>query len=359
MSLSVDLISQFAKITKDEEKSKTETIVYGTAVEYKGNKYVKLDGSDLLTPVTSTTSVKDGERVTVMIKNHMATITGNLTAPSASSKEVADVAEAASKIKEVEILLADKVSTDKFDAQNARIDTLVNENITITQRLTASEGDIEELQTGSLQVKEDLTAAQASIAELETNKLDAEAADLKYDITAVESSIDLAEERISTAETLIEQLTDSIMTLVTDGNGESLMVQTKKGWTFSTGQIQDTVNTTSENLNKLTNEVGNANSAISILQQAVTDLGILNDYIKIGTYEDEPCIELGETDSNFRLLITNTRILFMEGTGVPAYISNQSLYITKAVIKEELQQGEFTWKARSNGNLGLIWKGVS
>ena len=868
MSLSVDLISQFAKITKDEEKSKTETIVYGTTVEYNGNKYVKLDGSDLLTPVTSTTSVKDGERVTVMIKNHTATITGNLTAPSASSKEVADVAEAASKIKEVEILLADKVSTDKFDAQNARIDTLVNENITITERLTASEGEIDELQTDSLQVKEDLTAAQASIAEIKTKKLDAEAANLKYataedlkvtnetvynlsgtysrfevsitnkfaaidatieeldtqsltaaeadlkyasmeefdaikgtvkdltadvsdidtlifgsasgdviqtsfanaviaqlgdaqiksamiesmsaskimsgdiitnhvrvmsedgkllisdetiqisdstrvrvqigkdqsgdysiniwdqngklmfseggitdnaikeaiirndmvsdtaniaahkldidslfeeingssntikstqiylddkkqtldvafkeltsevtehgetissqgtaisamqgqieskvwqedinavsgsmsaqysvlsqeldevsatvadhtnnisgvssqvasleatvnsieenvssidelavhvaslqqsadgltsrvsvvetevasieiggrnliahsnvpitstsptdyghqyvtliptvlpleeggsyaisgdieilagnftsisiklysediqtqyseviaeiqnghfkgvftnvsaeakrlllyvgvagstagnsatfsnikfekgnrptdwtpapedmategDITAVESSIDLAEERISTAETLIEQLTDSIMTLVTDGNGESLMVQTEKGWTFSTGQIQDIVNTTSENLNELTNEVGNANSAISILQQAVTDLGILNDYIKIGTYEDEPCIELGEIDSDFRLLITNTRILFMEGTGVPAYISNQSLYITKAVIKEELQQGEFTWKARSNGNLGLIWKGVS
>ena len=89
------------------------------------------------------------------------------------------------------------------------------------------------------------------------------------------------------------------------------------------------------------------------------DLGILNDYVKIGTYEDEPCIELGESDSDFKLLITNTRIMFMEGSSVPAYINNQSLYIKKAVIEEELEQGEFIWKARSNGNLGLIWKGAS
>ena len=62
-------------------------------------------------------------------------------------------------------------------------------------------------------------------------------------------------------------------------------------------------------------------------------------------------------DSDFKLLITNTRIMFMEGSSTPAYITNKSLHITKAVVEEELQQGEFVWKARSNGNLGLIWKG--
>jgi hypothetical protein len=51
--------------------------------------------------------------------------------------------------------------------------------------------------------------------------------------------------------------------------------------------------------------------------------------------------------------------MFMEGTGIPAYIDNQSLFINTAVIEEELQQGEFVWKARSNGNLGLVWKGAT
>lgn len=179
------------------------------------------------------------------------------------------------------------------------------------------------------------------------------------DIESVQSSIELTETRMTTAETLIQQLSDSISMLVTDGNGESLMTQTANGWTFSTGEIQNIVDTTSENLDALTNEVGNIDSAVGILQQAVDDLGILTDYVKITTYENEPCIELGETDSDFKLLITNTRIMFMEGSSVPAYINNQSLFINKAVVEEELQQGDFVWKARSNGNLGLIWKGAT
>lgn len=179
------------------------------------------------------------------------------------------------------------------------------------------------------------------------------------EISSVESSIENTEERITTTETLIQQLSDSISMLVTDGNGQSLMTQTDDGWTFSTGDIQDKINSASENLDALTNEVGDIDSAVGILQQAVDDLGVLSEYVKITTYEGEPCIELGETDSDFKLLITNTRIMFMEGTGVPAYINNQSLHIKKAVIEQELQQGEFVWKARSNGNLGLIWKGAT
>lgn len=175
----------------------------------------------------------------------------------------------------------------------------------------------------------------------------------------IQSSAALVEERVTTAESLIQQLSDSISMLVTDGNGGSLMVQTENGWTFSTGELQDTIDATSENLNNLTNEMGDVNSTVNSLQQAVDDLGVLNDYVKITTYENEPCIELGESDSDFKLLITNTRIMFMEGSSIPAYINNQSLFIKKAVIEEELEQGEFIWKARSNGNLGLIWKGAT
>lgn len=105
-------------------------------------------------------------------------------------------------------------------------------------------------------------------------------------------------------------------------------------------------------------------SAASILyalngkQYSVADLGQLGEYVHVSTYEGEPCIELGEGDSDFKLIITNTRIIFMEGSSVPAYINNQSLNITKAVIEEEIQQGNFVWKVRANGNMGLMWKGA-
>lgn len=74
-------------------------------------------------------------------------------------------------------------------------------------------------------------------------------------------------------------------------------------------------------------------------------------------YGKAPCIELGESDSDFKLLITNKRIMFMDGSNEVTYISNQALNIKKAVIEEELVQGRFAWKARPNGNLGLQWIG--
>lgn len=171
--------------------------------------------------------------------------------------------------------------------------------------------------------------------------------------------VEAAEERIGAAETLIQQLSNSISMLVTDGNGTSLMTQTEDGWTFSTANIQQMVNSTSEKLDDLVNTVTDTNGAVSVLQQAVADLGTIAEYVKIGTYEGEPCIELGESDSDFKLLITNTRIMFREGSGVPAYFNNQSMHIKKAVIEEELQQGGFMWKVRANGNLGLVWKGAT
>lgn len=163
--------------------------------------------------------------------------------------------------------------------------------------------------------------------------------------------------RLSVSESLVQQLADSISMLVTDENGSSLMTQTEDGWTFSTAEIQSRINTTAEDLHNLTEEVGDTTATVDILKQALDDLGVISEYVKIGTYKDEPCIELGEGDSDFKLLITNTQILFMDGSDVPAYITNKSLYIKKAVIEEELHQGNWVWKARSNGNLGLQWKG--
>ena len=178
------------------------------------------------------------------------------------------------------------------------------------------------------------------------------------DVSGVRSDIESMGEQIVETKTIIQQLTDSISTLVTDGNGTSLMTQTESGWTFSTAEIQTNVNNIANDLDALTSEVGSTGNVVDVLKQAVDDLGEIAEYVKIGTYEDEPCIELGESDSEFKMRITNTRILFMEGSNVVAHISNQSLHIKKAVIEEELQQGEFVWQIRSNGNLGLLWKGA-
>ena len=98
MGISHDLLSQLAKTVKEDKKQSPESIVYGSVkTDSNGNKYVQLDGSDQLTPLSednqptvdsTTTNMKDGDRVSVLIKNHTATITGNISAPSVSNDDV-------------------------------------------------------------------------------------------------------------------------------------------------------------------------------------------------------------------------------------------------------------------------------
>ena len=93
MGLPSDLISQFVKITNDSKQKPKETTVYGT-VKIVGEKtFVQLDGSSILTPVATTSTIRDGNRVTVLIKNHAAIVTGNVSSPSASSDALKDLSE--------------------------------------------------------------------------------------------------------------------------------------------------------------------------------------------------------------------------------------------------------------------------
>lgn len=177
MGLSNDLISQFVKVTKDNTKQKTESTVYGETVYYKGETYVKLDGSELLTPVKSTTDTIPGDRVAVMIKDHTATITGNLSSPSARKSQVDGIGN---KISEFEIIIADKVSTKELDAERGRIDDLISDNVFIKETLTAHDANITNLTTDNATINEKLDANEADISKLKTDKLDAEYASLNY-----------------------------------------------------------------------------------------------------------------------------------------------------------------------------------
>lgn len=137
MVLSNDLLAEFAKITNDRERDKgKEAVLYGTIVEDGGVFYVKIDGSDLITPISSTTNVKNGERVTVMLKNHTAVVTGNLTSPSASIVDIGDISDAAGKIVDFEVRLSDVEgsigsNTERITISESTIRQLVNSIATI------------------------------------------------------------------------------------------------------------------------------------------------------------------------------------------------------------------------------------
>lgn len=183
MELSYDLISEFAKVVTGKQKTSTESTVYGTViVDSNGNKYVKLDGSDQITPLSDderpamdSTSVNanDGERVSVLIKNHTATVTGNISSPAARTGDVENLEDQVSEIQKFDILIGKQIQ-----AQEGYIKKLQTDKADVGE-LTAAVAKIEELETTSV-TTEKLKAERAEIDDILADKIDAEVVDAKY-----------------------------------------------------------------------------------------------------------------------------------------------------------------------------------
>ena len=192
--------------------------------------------------------------------------------------------------------------------------------------------------------------------------------DVEEDIDNAQSAADDAkdkadstEERVTASESKIEQLSDSISTMVTDKNGNSLMTQTGDGWTFNMGTIEDTLDDAKQTLKDLEGDMGVVDSTLSQLESLTNDLGKKTAYINMTTDDSgAPCLELGKSDSAFKVRISNTSVDFIEGSVRIAYISNRALYIERAIIKNEFQIGDnggFIFRKRSSGNMCVRWVG--
>ena len=202
----------------------------------------------------------------------------------------------------------------------------------------------EELQTIQNGIDEAQTSANLANSGVETNA------------QAVEDLSNTSSTRLEVIEQAIDSINNSMPMLVQDENGTSLMEQTSSGWVFSMGETISQLQKTLEDIKTLEDDVASKGGDIVSLQNVVTSLEELNSYVRITTENDEPCIELGNTGS-FKVRITNTSIQFIDGTTIPACVSNESLKIGKAEVEDELTFGGFAFSERSNGNMGLIWKG--
>ena len=174
----------------------------------------------------------------------------------------------------------------------------------------------------------------------------------------IEDDMTGAEQRVTIAESTIKQLSDMISHLVVDENGSSLMTQTPDGWRFDMSKINSTINNATNELNKLSGTLAEVDKTIENTNSLVNDLSKKTAYITIAVDESgAPCIELGKSDNEFKLRITNTSVDFIEGSSKVAYINNKTLYIERAIIKGSLQIGDvdgFILEKAENGNLALF-----
>lgn len=92
MILSDKLIKEFAKqIIGETQDNKRQTAqVLGTVKVDRNELFVKIDGSDIFTPVEYTVGYSEGDRVIVQLKDRTATIIGNYSDPSTSNSVVYD-----------------------------------------------------------------------------------------------------------------------------------------------------------------------------------------------------------------------------------------------------------------------------
>ena len=210
MPLSNDLISQFVKITKDKTKDTSETVVYGTVQDSKapnGLNYVKIDGSDLLTPVLATTVVSPDDRVTIMIKNHSAVVTGNLTSPAPRVGDTLDISTLNAQIARIDTLeTVDTEIQGKLIANIADINSLKTNTATISGILDAAKADITTLKADTATINKKLTAAEADIDDLQANTLTAAQIEATYatieNLNVEKARIDVLESNIVTTEVL-------------------------------------------------------------------------------------------------------------------------------------------------------------
>lgn len=197
MALSHDIISQFAKVVNSDKKQTTESTIYGTVVDQhghkpgdvdtegntividkEGGKYIKPDGSDQLIPITDNeddpakantmANTEYGDRASVLIKNHTATVTGNISSPATNDKVVD------TKISEANIIIAKQIQADKAYLQN-----LISDKASIGE-LKAAEAKITDLEADNAVINNNLKAANAEITNLKSTKIDADIVEANY-----------------------------------------------------------------------------------------------------------------------------------------------------------------------------------
>ena len=176
MSLDKKVIKDFVAAVNKKEETKTPTILTGTVHREGGTVSVKIDGSESLTPVSTVINVEDGERVTVIIENHKAMITGNLSSPAARGNEVEDL----------KVIVGDKVSTAELDAITAKVGKIdgdvANFKETTTEKLTAQDANIKKIDGDVANFKE-TTIEKLTAQDAKIEKIDGDVASFKETTT--------------------------------------------------------------------------------------------------------------------------------------------------------------------------------
>ena len=205
VDLSRNIIKRYVQVASPEKITSNSETVYGTVVNEGETLYVKIDGSNILTPVSSTIDIKANDRVLVLVKNHEATVIGSPSSPTARLEELNKLG---GKVTELDTVVADKVGTGELVAIQASIDNL-NANKLSVKDAELKYATIEKLDAENATINGKLTAYEASIEGLKADKIDASEVEAKYatikSLKATDAKFDTLDTTYAKIETLDAQ----------------------------------------------------------------------------------------------------------------------------------------------------------
>ena len=216
MVLSEELVANFVKSTNDKKTTSSEATVYGTVKIEGDKKYVQIDGSSIKTPVNTTSDISDDDRVIVLIKNHEATIIGNVSSPSAKNASVSD--QYNSLQQQIDALSPESISEltqtvnnnknnitrlqESYNQANTALGVIngtvssINDKISsIEQSIGTAETNIFNLQTNVTDLQTDVTNLQTDVTNLQTD-----VTNLQTDVTNLQASIKDINDRLTALE---------------------------------------------------------------------------------------------------------------------------------------------------------------
>lgn len=256
MGLSSELASQFAKVTNDSSRNINGTKLYGTIAMLGEVPHVKLDGTEELTPISRTVEVAEGDRVEVMIANHSATVTGNLTDPSIGIVRAGNLE---SKITQT----AEQIQLQVSDLEK-NLDSKITQTATeIRSEVTDLDGRFSEnITTVENGIRNDMATSLASMSDTLTglsNDLSGLEESTNSSISTINASIETLTFNVSNLDSKITQtaaeIRSEVSAEVTDLN--ATIVNTETG-------IRDTINVEVANLDsKITQTATSIQSEVS------------------------------------------------------------------------------------------------
>jgi hypothetical protein len=253
MALSNNLINQFVNVVGVDSKAnlKKNGPLYGTIVGQGGSMYVKLDGSEVLTPIITTVEYAEGERVLVNILKHTATVIGNVSSPAANGGTVKKVED--------------------------KVDIVIADNAVIRDKITASEAEISAIKADNVAINGKLEATNADIKNLKATIITADQADLKYatieNLNVVNETVrnlqgdygsfkELTASKFTAVEGNIDNLTSANVTITGRLDANEASINVLEATTAKITDL-DAVNAHIKNLtaNKADIDLGNVNNA--------------------------------------------------------------------------------------------------